>query len=423
MHSSLIALLLVSPALAVLPFRETVPFDIEKVAEKAESLPTHSWEFGTTVEALLELYDADVSVFGSQPFPAPSNLTDIKGLNYASEKIIITKGKDALSPADGSIGDPASLGIGAYLLGKQDDRFKKAAENQLRLVVEKAPRWTNGAISHRANVAELWADFMYMAPPFIAFVGADTGNETLLEEAYNQCANYREVLSSHTSGTGLWKHIMGPDNSDHGHWSTGQGWATAGMLRVLASIQKAPGASQSLKAKATKDITSWIKAMVDSVMEATPHRGLVRNYVDNEDPEHGYGEFSGTSMLASVVFRMAVMSPETFNSSYVEWATNVFDALAGKDEDGVPYVTKDGIVRNCVDPLDWKSTKPFNKGSPEGQAMVTLAYSAFRDCVDAGRCSSLGAGDSDDDKAVASSRVIRRHHGRRSWSRNAHNAV
>lgn len=55
----------------------------------------------------------------------------------------------------GAIGDPASLGVSALLIGKTDPTFLAAAERQKDYLF-KAPKWTNGAISHRIEVAELW---------------------------------------------------------------------------------------------------------------------------------------------------------------------------------------------------------------------------------------------------------------------------
>lgn len=55
----------------------------------------------------------------------------------------------------GAIGDPASLGVSALLIGKTDPAFLAAAERQKNYLFQ-APKWANGAISHRVEVAELW---------------------------------------------------------------------------------------------------------------------------------------------------------------------------------------------------------------------------------------------------------------------------
>ena len=132
-------------------------FDIRAVIRTAVTLPIHSWEFGTASEALLELYDAKYSVYGSKPFPVPTiNLEDSKSLTYAKQKIVIGAGQNALSDGDGAVGDPASLGVSAVLLGKTLPEYAKAAKVQAEYVYGSAPRYWNGAISHRADHPELW---------------------------------------------------------------------------------------------------------------------------------------------------------------------------------------------------------------------------------------------------------------------------
>ncbi|KAJ6568378.1 hypothetical protein DFH09DRAFT_1261335 [Mycena vulgaris] len=334
-------------------------FDIAKVTALAESLPAESWEFGTAAEALLELYNPELSVFGKTPFPV------------AHEQPILRQALSAttgLSNGNGATGDPASLGVSAIMLGKSDKKFADAATVQLAYLVDTAPRYSNGAISHRAGVPELWADFMYMAPPFMA-------NATLLQETSKQCGLYRDILQS--KGKGLWQHIVGPQAPDPGHWSTGNGWAAAGMTRVLATVMRAPVAqATSWRADATSDLAGWIKEILDAVAAAPADGALVRNYVDDTGAAHGFGEIAGSALLASVAYRMAVLQPAAFGASYVAWADGIRTEL-GKDG----HVTAGGVATPAVNPHDWKDTKPDTAGSPEGQGMVVLMYAAWRDCV------------------------------------------
>lgn len=132
-------------------------FDIQSVAALAKSLPSHSWEFGTATETLLELYDAEHSVFGSKPFPVPTiQPADSQALSYAQANIVIGIPPDGLSNGDGAVGDPASLGVGAVMLGKTNQTYAAAAAAEIDYLLTGAPRWPNGAISHRAQYAELW---------------------------------------------------------------------------------------------------------------------------------------------------------------------------------------------------------------------------------------------------------------------------
>lgn len=144
------------------PFPLDPGFPVQQVVETALNISTHSWEFGTATEALLELYNPELSVFGDSPFEAEqtafSQSTLPRALAYAAEKIVFGTGPNVLSDGDGSVGDPASLGVGAVLLGKVEgyEGFGAAATAQLQYVTQEAPRTWNGAISHRVDYVELW---------------------------------------------------------------------------------------------------------------------------------------------------------------------------------------------------------------------------------------------------------------------------
>ncbi|KAF7316620.1 hypothetical protein HMN09_00394600 [Mycena chlorophos] len=372
-------------------------FNISAVAALAQTLPARSWEFGTATQALLELYNPEYSVFGSQPFPVPSlHPSAIPALAYAQAHITIGTGSNSLANGSGAVGDPASLGVGAVMLSKTNSTFVAACQDEIDFLVSGAPRYINGAISQRVNSAELWADFIYMAPPYLAYFGAATNNASLMETAYTQCGLYREVLllgsnsstpSALNSSTtdGRWRHIIGPPSPDIGLWSTGNGWAAAGMARVLATIMKAPAAQNATwKADAVANLTGWIKEIVDGARSSPVDGNLLRNYLDNTTADGmGFGEISGSSLLASVAYRMVVLAPDAFSpvSTYVAWADSIRAEL-GKDG----HVTSNGTVTPAVNPLGWWESTPWTSGSPEGQNFVVLMYAAWRDCVSAGVC-------------------------------------
>jgi len=393
-------------------------FDIRAVIRTAVTLPIHSWEFGTASEALLELYDAKYSVYGSKPFPVPTiNLEDSKSLTYAKQKIVIGAGQNALSDGDGAVGDPASLGVSAVLLGKTLPEYAKAAKVQAEYVYGSAPRYWNGAISHRADHPELWwvfcmwysiwysyrfsrADFIYMAPPFLAYYGVATDNATTLKEAVDQCLLYRQILHTNTTAnaqppethppmaSGLWQHIIGPSWGDHGLWSTGNAWAAAGMTRVLATLLKAPThLCGSWKQEAVERLTKTIQEILDAVIRNPKDtNGLVRNYIDDSS---WFGEVSGSSLFASVAYRIGTMSPMlTLNGcilkpddvvKYIAFAEGVRKTLGNGQ-----HISSNGTVTPAINPLNWGDRQPFTQGSPEGNNFVVLLYAAWRDCIRAG---------------------------------------
>jgi rhamnogalacturonyl hydrolase YesR len=148
----------------------------------------------------------------------------------------------------------------AYLTHLQGGNYAQAAADQLTFLLSEAPKTSPGAISHRADEVQLWSDFIYMVPPFLAYYGVMTNNNTLVEEAYNQIRLYRDVL---LDDTGMWQHIRMGGFEDMGHWSTGNGWAAMGMLRVLATIRGSQWAD-SMKGQA-RDLENWIKEIHDAI--------------------------------------------------------------------------------------------------------------------------------------------------------------
>lgn len=368
------------------PFPFSPGFDVESVAAVAKSLPSHSWEYGTASEALLELYNPNLSVFGSSPFPFSPKVdtTTVPALLYAKSNIVIGTPPNGLSDGDGATGDPASLGVSALMLGADDPTYLDAATAEVEYLINSAPRFSNGAISQRADVAELWADFMYMAPPFLAYYAATTKNLSLLSATVEQCELYRQILHA-PDGDGLWMHIIGPQSQDTGLWSTGNAWAAAGMTRVLATVIKVPlaPAARVWRREAISKLTRYILEIVDGAINSPvdPENGLLRNYLnDTAGDGHGYGETSGSSLLAAVVYRLAVLTPSSIARSHIRWADKIRTIL------GDGHVSPEGIVSPAVNPLNWGDTTPYTEGSPEGENFVILMYAAWRDCVLARIC-------------------------------------
>ena len=265
-----------------------------------------------------------------------------------------------------------------------------ASDREAASILTKAPRYANGAISHRYAQPSLWADFIYMAPPFLAYYAVATRNDTLLRETVRQCGLYREVLQPKVSGPykGLWRHIIG-QSQDLGLWSTGNGWATMGMARVLATVRAAKGKGSYGWATEESNLVTWIREILDGAMSSPvsdldlppletvkltqQHQledGLLRNYLNDTTL---FGEVSGSGMLAATAYRMAKSDPGTFGSKYEKWAGSLRAAVAAHIDNST------GIASPAVNPLGWGDRTPFTTGSPEGESFAVLLYAAFRD--------------------------------------------
>jgi hypothetical protein len=128
-----------------------------------------SWEIGTHMQALLEYDYPTLSPFFPSFDPPPTNPLAISVINLAAA-VVSTKNASLLPLiADTSSGDPASIGVGVLLsaetvgsAGGQGSwnvtgpQFGTAAAEQIRYLMEVAPRTIDGAISHRADQVQLW---------------------------------------------------------------------------------------------------------------------------------------------------------------------------------------------------------------------------------------------------------------------------
>lgn len=275
------------------------------------------------------------------------------------------------------------------MIGQTEPAYLAAAERQVQHLLTAVPRWPNGAISHREAVAELWADFVYMAPPALAYWAVQTRNASLLEAAVRQCALYRDVLGVGPPGpgsgnaSGLWHHIIGPEDQDLGIWSTGNAWAAAGMSRVLATAVKsgmagaAAGAAGGQIRHGLDGLRKMIRAIIDAAIaldRAEPDEPLLRNYLNDTT---WFGELSGTTLLTATTYRMVQLEPAEFGPEYLHWADSKRHAITER-------IGADGLLSPVVNPLDWSDRTPATE-SPEAESFAVLMFAAYRDSCQDGK--------------------------------------
>ncbi|KFY24069.1 hypothetical protein V493_05462 [Pseudogymnoascus sp. VKM F-4281 (FW-2241)] len=351
--------------------------DALKALDYAERLASASWELGTVVEASLELLNPELSVFGETPFPGSRiPLIDVEGvraLRFVKDHIWLNG--PALHESFGTAGDPPALGIPAVFISQTHLQYREAADRQLEFLAQNVPRWPNGAISHRLEYAELWADFIYMVPPFLAYMAVANNDTRLMGEAIEQVRLYRDVLAADTTQPTcdkLWMHIVGPKNADHGFWSTSNGWAAMGIARVIATLQRWEPATHLFAAERTM-LLGYVKEILDAVMciDAADHDALLRNYID--DPTW-FREGAGTAALAAAAFRMRVLEPRIFGREYADWATRKYEVVARHLDE------RTGVLAPVVYPRNHRDRVPLVSGSSEAQSFVVMMVAAQREC-------------------------------------------
>lgn len=372
-------------------FSLQLDYDADAVLDYGKNIASHSWEYGVMSEALMDWYNPSLSVFSSSAFANGKMpkvaVSKMAATSYAIDKIDLTRG-DTLVDGAGANGDPASLVPAALYIGQTKPEYLSAVDRQIQHLYN-APRYSNGAISQRDQVAELWADGMYMIHPALAIYAVQTQNTSHVLEAARQAGLYRQILQAKTSDKwkGMWTHIVGPQSQTLGIWLTGNGWAAMGMARVLATLVNWPKTAKGTPAQQS-NLKNWIYEILSGAQGSTlASNGLLRNYIvggpkGQDAVAFGqFGDATGTAMIAAVAYRMAVLDPSSRSRAYISWADGLRKAVAKN-------VQSNGLVTNTVDPLNWYSGEPYMKGSPEGQGSAALLLAAYRDYLAASSSSS-----------------------------------
>ena len=357
-------------------------FNIDKARDHATRLATHDWEIGTAAEGLLELLHPEYSVFGPDPFPREKVPKEWVMMNQASvyvhRQVRLSSGptlwEDSLS-----VSDPAALGVFALMIGRHKAGWMQAATKQKNFLLKDAPRYDNGATSHRIESPEVWSDAVFMVPPFLAYYAVATKELEVMKDAVKQIQLHRDVLLIREGDRkGLWKHIVGDSaRADDGAWSTGNAWAAYGMLRVRATITAWKQTNATMKTE-VKLLDNYILEILTAAIRTDNDKSsLLRNYLGDQD---WYGETSGTTLLAAAAYRMGMfMEPGSSRDRILTWADQ-------KRRTIVQSVNANGIVKPAVNPLKHDQREPIDNGSPEGESFLLLMSAAWRDCVCAGIC-------------------------------------
>ncbi|KAE8222834.1 hypothetical protein CF319_g4040 [Tilletia indica] len=383
-----------------------------------------SWEQGTAAAAFLELWDGQWSVFAGDK-QGPPYRPDHVDINRASTPYkILSMGLRSIATQDsigrlstrvtgdeatnaGSALDSASSGesvlVGAFVEGQINPAdgstrvgasWIAPAARQLAFLLNTVPKAANGAISHRFPEVQIWSDGVYMGPPFYAQYGLMTRNQSLLQLAYDQCRLYRDILRiTQGTSTGLWAHIWAATGTttsnstssfrwiDSNSWITGNGWASAGMLRVAATIAQSPYAS-SMSGQ-IRDLTDWTAEILEAAFPlADPASGLFHNYANDTSQ---FLDSAGSSLLAYSAFRLAsmgVLSP-TQSESFLKPAERIYQSV----QSGV------GPLGDMTNGLDVVNVLSFSSdsahSSTESLAFILLLSAARRD-YGAGNVTGLG---------------------------------
>ncbi|KDE05894.1 hypothetical protein MVLG_03707 [Microbotryum lychnidis-dioicae p1A1 Lamole] len=353
-----------------------------KVRERLDLVARDVWVSGTQTEAYLELDQPQLTVFNPYVFNpfTPKSSRDRVILESSfpnSSNRIVLNWLERLGPDDeqfavikgGAAGDPASLGY-AWMIAQAtttdegtQERLERMIEAEVEWLLEKVPRTMDGAISHRKEVTQLWSDFIYMVPPFLAARGIATSNHSLLLESYRQIKLYRSHLQD--TSTHLWRHVRYGTWEDPSLWATGNAWAAAGITRVLATLTNS--FHTAMYWEEIRDLALWANEIVEAGFARVKKDGLLPNHLD--DP-YDFSDSASSALLASTVFRLHQLGMIRKPSTTLAKAEKIRSKINDKID------PKTGWLRGCVNPLSWYQR---TDQSPEAQAFVILLEAAWRD--------------------------------------------
>jgi rhamnogalacturonyl hydrolase YesR len=309
---------------------------IDKVKSAMLSMQRYAWEQGVASQSLLELGETELVIL------------------MAKDAVLRQQedGRLAVVGCFQGVTDPAANGESVLFAAKVtgDPVLKKGAEKMLNYLLEKAPKTSSGILYHISDKPQVWIDSLYMAPPFIAVSGYP-------KEAVKQIKGFRDILWNKDKK--LFSQIWDDKKKSFIQkecWGVGNGWAAAGITRVIKSLPLE-------MAHEKKVLTEFLKEIIDGCLNHIRMDGFFHNIVD--DPKT-FVETNLGQMLAYSIYRG--VKGGWLEPSYIKHAEKMRKAAHSK-------VDKYGFVRDVCGAPEFESPGT----AVEGQAFFILMEAARRD--------------------------------------------
>ena len=308
----------------------------DRVKRATLAMQRYSWEQGVVAQAFLESGDAETAI-----------LMAVEGANRQ-----IDDGRCAQIGEPAAATDPCAIGEALIFACEQtgDENLIQARDRLLKWALETAPRSDSGIVYHLVHAPQFWVDSLYMLPPFLARAGQ-------YDEALHQIDGYWSALLD--ADKGLLSHQW-----DDGAkrfirrdvWGVGNGWAAAGMARVIAMLPEGRAADR-------ERLVERIRMILDAAIRLQRPDGLFHDVLD--DPQT-FAEVNSGQMFAYTIYRG--VKAGWLNEGYVEAAERMRRAAQRE-------VDRYGLVRNVC------GMPSFDRPgvAPEGQAFYILMEAARAD--------------------------------------------
>jgi rhamnogalacturonyl hydrolase YesR len=244
---------------------------IEKATAAAMAMQRRDWEQGILAEAMVEAGDRE-------------------------RTILLTKAAIVQRTPDGRLGvvvsggptDPA-MGGSAYAKAAEwtgDKAIQQAVDGLLNWIRKGAPRNAEGILYHVFGAPEMWSDGFNGAPPFLAAMGFHDEALAQIEGFRQRLWNPQKKLLAH-----IWDDGKRQFN-DGSFWGGGNGWAAAGLARVLRILPRE-------RARDRAHLAAFAQEIVDGCVQHQRPDGLFHNVVDQSAT---FVETNLAQMLAFAIY-------------------------------------------------------------------------------------------------------------------------
>jgi rhamnogalacturonyl hydrolase YesR len=240
---------------------------IQRAMAAAMAMQRRDWEQGILAQAVLEAGDRERVILLTRAAMVQRTPDGRLG-------VVVSGG-----PADPAMGGAAYAKAGEWTGDKQ---ILEAVDEMLEWILHKAPRNAGGILYHVFDAPEMWSDGFNGAPPFLAAMG-------YYDEALKQIDGFRNPRKQ------LLAHIWDDGKQqfkDAGFWGGGNGWAAAGLARVIRSLPS--GRHQD-----RDRLAAFARQIIDGCLAHQRADGLFHNIVDQPG---SFVETNLAQMLAFAVF-------------------------------------------------------------------------------------------------------------------------
>ena len=246
---------------------------VERVKRAALSMQRYNWEQGVLAQAFLEAGEYETAI-----------LLAVEAAHRQDDM-----GRCAAIGPAFSATDPCAVGEALIYAGEQtlDPSLLRAKDRLLHWALADAPRNPGGIVYHLMEAPQFWVDSLYMLPPFLARAGYFSEAMQQIDGYWNALFDPAKGLLSHQWDDGG-KQFLRKDA-----WGVGNGWAAAGMARVIAMLlPEMDEARQSLIARTT--------GLIRRVLSLQRPDGMFHDVLD--DPST-FPEINCGQMIAYTIYR------------------------------------------------------------------------------------------------------------------------